>query len=145
LPLVASFAVAGEVRPNQPLPNHANANVVLRIGDQKVGNQALLSAAGELTATEYRVEWKESPAAQPLLEALNSGALDASHVRSAGIIRNRFQVASAFDPFFNSSIWSSKGQQLTCAGVGEIENNSNEQRKDRLEDKRSQGDSGKLA
>lgn len=57
--------------------------VTLRIGDQKGGNQALLQAAGELQNLPYRIEWSEFPAAAPLLEALNAGAIDAGYVGNA--------------------------------------------------------------
>ncbi len=49
---------------------------VLRAGDQKAGNQAVMKAAGVLDALPYRLEWKQFGAAAPLLEALNAGAVD---------------------------------------------------------------------
>jgi sulfonate transport system substrate-binding protein len=49
---------------------------VLRVGDQKAGSRALLSAAGLLKGTSYRIGWSEFPAGPPLLEALNAGAID---------------------------------------------------------------------
>lgn len=51
-------------------------NGVLIVGDQRGGVQALLKAAGELDNVPYRIEWALFPAAAPLLEALNSGAVD---------------------------------------------------------------------
>jgi len=48
----------------------------LIVGDQRGGVQALLKASGELDHVPYRIEWALFPAAAPLLEALNSGAVD---------------------------------------------------------------------
>jgi sulfonate transport system substrate-binding protein len=50
--------------------------VTLRVGDQKGGNRALLEIAGLAKDLPYKVEWSEFPAAAPILEALNAGALD---------------------------------------------------------------------
>lgn len=53
------------------------AKVTLRLGDQKgIGLQALLTAAGELDQTPYRIEWSQYQAGPPMLEAINSGAVD---------------------------------------------------------------------
>lgn len=57
--------------------------LTLRVGDQKGGNQSLLQAAGELQNLSYQIEWVEFPAAAPLLEALNAGAIDAGYVGNA--------------------------------------------------------------
>jgi len=62
---------------------HAASGVTLRVGDQKGGNQSLLNASGELAGLPYRIEWSEFPAAAPLLEALNAGAIDAGYVGDA--------------------------------------------------------------
>lgn len=68
--LAANFALAG----CRFLPGD-NAGV-LRVGSQKGGTKALMLAAGALAGAAYRVEWSEFPAAQPLLEAIGSGAVD---------------------------------------------------------------------
>jgi sulfonate transport system substrate-binding protein len=47
-----------------------------RLGDQKGGVEALLRGAGELRDLPYRLEVAQFPAAAPLLEALNAGAVD---------------------------------------------------------------------
>ena len=52
---------------------------VLRIGNQKGGLRSLLEASGVLKDLPYRIEWSEFPAAAPLLEALNAGALDVGY------------------------------------------------------------------
>jgi len=61
----------------------AEAATVLRIGDQKGNARAVLEAAGALDALPYRIEWSEFPAAAPLLEAANGGAIDAGTVGDA--------------------------------------------------------------
>ncbi|GBU16930.1 MULTISPECIES: ABC transporter substrate-binding protein [Methylobacterium] len=54
----------------------ARAEEVLRVGDQRGNARALMEAAGVLEGLSYRLEWSEFPAAAPLLEALNAGAID---------------------------------------------------------------------
>jgi sulfonate transport system substrate-binding protein len=63
----ASFAAIGPAWPAAP---------VVRLGDQKGGLEALLHAAAELEGLPFRLEIAEFPAAAPLLEALNEGAVD---------------------------------------------------------------------
>jgi sulfonate transport system substrate-binding protein len=53
--------------------------VTLRVGDQKGGNRALLDIAGLAGDLPYKIEWSEFPAAAPILEALNAGALDVGY------------------------------------------------------------------
>lgn len=48
----------------------------LRIGSQKGGTKALILASAVLDGAPYQVEWSEFPAAQNLLEAVGSGAID---------------------------------------------------------------------
>jgi sulfonate transport system substrate-binding protein len=50
--------------------------VVLHVGDQKGGNRSLLEISGLARDLPYKIEWAEFPAAAPILEALNAGALD---------------------------------------------------------------------
>ncbi|GJE26849.1 ABC transporter substrate-binding protein [Methylobacterium organophilum] len=61
----------------------ARAEDVLRVGDQRGNARALMEAAGVLDGLPYRLEWSEFPAAAPLLEALNAGAIDAGGVGDA--------------------------------------------------------------
>jgi sulfonate transport system substrate-binding protein len=61
----------------------ANAQSVLRVGDQKGNSQAVMEAAGVLKDVPYKIEWKEFPAAAPLLEALGAGAIDTGLVGDA--------------------------------------------------------------
>lgn len=49
---------------------------VLRVGSQRGGTKALVTASKALDGAAYTVEWSEFPAAQPLLEAIGSGAVD---------------------------------------------------------------------
>jgi sulfonate transport system substrate-binding protein len=53
--------------------------VVLRVGDQKGGNRSLLEISGLAKDLRYKIEWSEFPAAAPILEALNAGALDVGY------------------------------------------------------------------
>ncbi len=53
--------------------------IVLRVGDQKGGNRSLLEISGQAKDLPYKIEWSEFPAAAPILEALNAGALDVGY------------------------------------------------------------------
>ncbi len=53
--------------------------ITLRVGDQKGGNRSLLEIAGLTKDLAYKIEWSEFPAAAPILEALNAGALDVGY------------------------------------------------------------------
>lgn len=56
---------------------------VLRVGSQKGGTKSMMLASGALDGAPYTVEWSEFPAAQNLLEALGSGAIDTGLVGDA--------------------------------------------------------------
>lgn len=62
------------------------AGATLMVGDQKGGSRALMEAAGMLAGVPYAIEWREFPAAAPLLEALNAGAIDTGIVGDAPMI-----------------------------------------------------------
>ncbi len=49
---------------------------LLRVANQRGSTKSMMIAAGVLDDASYRVEWSEFPAAQHLLEALGSGAVD---------------------------------------------------------------------
>lgn len=51
-------------------------NKVLRVANQKGQVKSMMIASGALDGAPYTVEWSEFPAAQPLLEAVGSGAAD---------------------------------------------------------------------
>src|SRR6202051_579713 len=53
--------------------------ITLRVGDQKGGNRSLLEIAGLAKDLPYKIEWSKFPAAAPILEALNAGALDVGY------------------------------------------------------------------
>lgn len=61
----------------------AAAQTTLRVGDQKGNAQAVMEAAGVLKDVPYKIEWKEFPAAAPLLEALGASAIEAGLVGDA--------------------------------------------------------------
>ncbi|WP_280268566.1 ABC transporter substrate-binding protein [Nocardia wallacei] len=53
------------------------SQVTLRLGDQKgTALQALLESSGELRSVPYKIEWSQYTAGVPMLEAINSGAVD---------------------------------------------------------------------
>jgi sulfonate transport system substrate-binding protein len=76
--LLASQAVAAE-------------RLELRIGDQKGNMRAQLEAADALRDLPYDIKWSEFPAAAPLAEALNAGAVDAGIIGDAPLL---FALAS---------------------------------------------------
>ncbi len=56
---------------------------VLKVGSQRGSTKSLMLAAHALDGAEYAVEWSEFPAAQNLLEALGSGAVDVGLIGDA--------------------------------------------------------------
>ena len=56
---------------------------VLHIGSQRGGTKAVMLASGVMEGAPYKVEWSEFPAAQHLLEAIGSGAVDVGLVGDA--------------------------------------------------------------
>ena len=64
----------------------APARILLKVGDQKGGVRAQLEAAGELKNLPYDIKWSEFPAAAPLLESLNAGAIDVGYAGDAPLI-----------------------------------------------------------
>ena len=62
-------------RPDRVAPA-ALTDVVLRVGDQKGGTEALLRASGQLTGTPYRVEFSTFTSGPPQVEALDAGRID---------------------------------------------------------------------
>ena len=64
----------------------AQGRVVLKAGDQKGGFRALLEAAKALEGVSYDIQWTEFPAAAPLAEALNAGAVDSGPIGDAPAI-----------------------------------------------------------
>jgi len=56
---------------------------VLKVGSQRGSTKSLMLASGALDGVSYGIEWSEFPAAQNLLEALGSGAVDVGLVGDA--------------------------------------------------------------
>lgn len=68
------------------------ASATLKVGNQRGTTKALMLAAGVLDGAPYRVEWSEFPAAQSLLEALGSGAVDLGLVGDAPFERGTVRL-----------------------------------------------------
>jgi sulfonate transport system substrate-binding protein len=64
-------------------PHLLRAQAPLRVGDQRGNARAVMEAAGVLSDIADRVAWSEFPAAAPLMEALNAGAIDTGLVGDA--------------------------------------------------------------
>ena len=60
--------------------------VTLRIADQKGNMHAEMEAANQLQNLSYNIEWSEFPAAAPLAEALNAGAVGAGIIGDAPLL-----------------------------------------------------------
>ncbi|MDF2599245.1 MAG: hypothetical protein K0Q54_2068 [Methylobacterium brachiatum] len=68
------------------IPSRAAEPVVLRVGDQKGGNRSLLEISGYGADLPYTIAWSEFPAAAPILEALNAGALDVGYTGDLSLL-----------------------------------------------------------
>ena len=64
----------------------AQERLTLRIADQKGGMRSQLEAANALQNLPYDIKWAEFPAAAPLAEALNAGAVDAGIIGDAPLL-----------------------------------------------------------
>lgn len=71
--------------------SYADETVTLRIADQKGNMRAQLEASGLLKNLPFHIEWAEFPAAAPLAEALNAGAVDVGIIGDAPLL---FSVAA---------------------------------------------------
>ncbi|MFC0692621.1 ABC transporter substrate-binding protein [Paraburkholderia humisilvae] len=67
------------------LAAHADT-VALKVGDQQLQTRGILEASGQLKDVPYKIEWFNFPAAQPLGEALNAGAIDIGGLGDAPLI-----------------------------------------------------------
>jgi sulfonate transport system substrate-binding protein len=76
---IAAALVATAITLSSVLAALADDAIVLRVGDQKGGNRSLLDISGFGKDLSYKIEWSEFPAAAPILEALNAGALDVGY------------------------------------------------------------------
>lgn len=62
------------------------ADITLKVGDQQLQTRGVLEASGQLKDVPYKIEWYNFPAAQPLGEALNAGAIDIGGLGDAPLI-----------------------------------------------------------
>lgn len=62
------------------------AETTLKVGDQQLQTRGILEASGQLKDVPYKIEWFNFPAAQPLGEALNAGAIDIGGLGDAPLI-----------------------------------------------------------
>ncbi|MFE2012238.1 ABC transporter substrate-binding protein [Streptomyces sp. NPDC059491] len=69
-------ACSGASAAGQNANSDGKGSLVLRVGDQKGGSEAVLRAAGELDDLPYRVTWSTFTSGPPLLEAVNAEAVD---------------------------------------------------------------------
>lgn len=76
-------ALAAGLAPLRPARAAIAAGTVLKVGDQKGGVQSVMEAAGLAADLPYRIEWSQFPAAAPLLEALNAGAIEVGYAGDA--------------------------------------------------------------
>jgi sulfonate transport system substrate-binding protein len=67
-------------------PFVASADTALKVGDQQLQTRGILEASGQLKDVPYKIEWFNFPAAQPLGEALNAGAIDVGGLGDAPLI-----------------------------------------------------------
>jgi sulfonate transport system substrate-binding protein len=89
VPLVALLALAACGTSNEPtrasVPKSVSAaelaKVTLKVGDQKGGSKALLTAAGALDDLPYKIEWSTFTSGPPELEAISAGS---AHIGRVG-------------------------------------------------------------
>lgn len=78
--LLGSGCATRESAAVTPVPDRvelaALSDLVLQVGDQKGGTQAILEASGQLEDLPYRVEFSTFTSGPPIVEALNAGQVD---------------------------------------------------------------------
>ncbi|MGE8329519.1 MAG: aliphatic sulfonates ABC transporter substrate-binding protein, partial [Paraburkholderia nemoris] len=67
-------------------PSYGADVPVLKVGDQSLQTRGILEASGQLKDLPYKIEWFNFPAAQPLGEALNAGAVDVGGLGDAPLV-----------------------------------------------------------
>ncbi|WP_432753653.1 ABC transporter substrate-binding protein [Streptomyces sp. JL2001] len=75
LALLASACTTASVA-DSASNSDGKGSLVLNVGDQKGGSEAVLRAAGELDDLGYRIKWSTFTSGPPLLEAGNAKAVD---------------------------------------------------------------------
>lgn len=83
-----------------PVPESELAGLTLKVGDQKAGLKALLTASGLGKGTPYEISWSTFTSGPPLLEAAAAGAIDIGGVGNtppifAGAAGSPLSVVSA--------------------------------------------------
>lgn len=86
--LVEALAAAVLAIPALAFASASNAAdlPVLKVGDQSLQTRGILEASGQLKDLPYKIEWFNFPAAQPLGEALNAGAVDVGGLGDAPLV-----------------------------------------------------------
>ncbi|TXS28535.1 ABC transporter substrate-binding protein [Streptomyces sp. ms191] len=79
LALLASACTTASVA-DSASNSDGKGSLVLNVGDQKGGSEAVLRAAGELDDLGYRIKWSTFASGPPLLEAVNAKAVDIGSV-----------------------------------------------------------------
>jgi sulfonate transport system substrate-binding protein len=102
----------------RPRGGRAAGSDVLRIGNQKGGLRSLIEASGVGEDLPYRIEWSEFPAAAPLLEALNAGALDLGYQGDLAFLTS--YASGAPVRAIGAGQSSPKDQAILVAGDGPI-------------------------
>lgn len=78
--LAGAGCATRESEAQAPAPDRVDlaglSDLVLRVGDQKGGTQALLTASGQLDDLPYEVEFSTFTSGPPQVEALNAGQID---------------------------------------------------------------------
>src|SRR5690349_10087307 len=72
---LATSLIAAAIMLSTAAASLAADQVVRRVGDREGGNRSLLDISGLARYLPYKLEWSDFPAAAPILEALNPGAL----------------------------------------------------------------------
>lgn len=80
--VVAGCGTSATEPTSVPAPVSAEelSKVTLKVGDQKGGSRALLTAAGLLDDVPYKIEWSTFTSGPPLLEAVSAGGVDIGRV-----------------------------------------------------------------
>lgn len=83
---------------------------ILKVGDQRASIRSILEASGQLKDIPYTVKFADFPAAAPLLETLNAGAIDAGF---AGDAPHAFALSNGLP----ARIIAAGRSNPTCIGI----------------------------
>jgi len=104
LALLAAILFATGCSTGGPSADTPAGDVVLKVGDQKGGAKALLTAAGLLNDFPHELEWSTFTSGPPLLEAASAGAID------VGGVGNTPPIFAAAANAKIAAVGASKGQ-----------------------------------